>query len=361
MWRLRTVLLTSNRWNPMRSKLLLWSTAVALPLALSACAPHTDYFETRAFEVTVDLTAEGRRMQITRTIECEPRRRRHAGIRPYTQWRAATKSFGERLPSGAAVMMVTPSFCRSAYRKPGMKGDELPVSPGHVPYIGWADNAEDPSVVETYISPDYFKRPDARVRYHGMTARLVPGDEMQTKRDEIGWFMNWKTLSGDETAYALYAQAIPHHIWKKIPVVASYVRNLESPTLLPRNLTFVYGKEFNLLYGTSRLRKGYGLSAGPSPDRAYDRETAPSGSSILPLRQIKGRYSVNGTEKGYLAFYRVVHVPLQLPSVKLRIGDTDVEIPVRSSGIYAVYVPQTSTIYRILSGVVTRFPKKPQG
>lgn len=338
------------------SSRLRWLIAMGLMAGLFACAPHTDYFETRAFEVTVDLTAEGQRMQITRTIECEPRRRRHGGIKPYTQWRAATKSFGERLPSGAAVMMVTPSFCRSAYRKPGMKGDELPVSQGHIPYIGWADDADNPTVVETYISPDYFKRPDARVRYHGMTARLVSGGSLRKKSDDFEWFENWESLSADETAIAMYARAIPQEIWMTIPVVVAHVRKLNVPTLLPPSLNYVYGKQSNLLYGEDRLRAGNGLTTGPRPGLAYHQGTKLDVSGILSITRTNGRYSISPSAKGYLAFYRIALDSSGQRIAILRLGDTDVRIPVQISGISSVYDPKTSTIFRIASGEITRFP-----
>jgi hypothetical protein len=332
-------------------------------LALSACAPHTDYFETRAFEVTVDLTAEGRRMQITRTIECEPRRRRHAGIRPYTQWRAATKSFGERLPSGAAVMMVTPSFCRSAYRKPGMKGDELPVSPGHIPYIGWADNADNPSVIETYISPDYFKRPDARVRYHGMTARLVSGGSASRKKDAFGWFGPEKDFVAYEIGFALYARAYPKQLWKKNPELAKHVGRLNRPALLPRELRIKVAQieKYSVLVGKDRFLWGLGLSGGPSPDVASDSGGNLEVEDLLPLLRTKDGFEISSRERGYLAFYKF---PRSTRSSKNKIAAAfltrsgRIPILVANSAQHAVFDPYSQTIYLIRSGEPMKFPSE---
>lgn len=340
---------------------LRWLIAMGLMAGLSACAPHTDYFETRAFEVTVDLTAEGRRMQIIRTIECEPRRRRHGGIKPYTQWRATTKSFGERLPSGAAVMMVTPSFCRSAYRKPGMKGDELPVSPGHIPYIGWADNADNPSVIETYISPDYFKRPDARVRYQGMTARLVSGDAASRKKDEFGWFGPEKESVAYENGFALYARAYPKRLWEKDSEVAKHVGRLNKPALLPRELRIKVAQieKYSVLIGKDRFLWGLGLSGGPSPDVASDSGGKLEVEDLLPLLKIKDGFEIRPNEQGYLAFYKFrssTHSSKNKIVANFLTRSESIPLLVANSAQHAVFDPYSQTIYLIRSGEPMKFP-----
>lgn len=326
-------------------------TAVAL-LALSACAPHTDYFETRAFEITVDLTAEGQRMQITRTIECEPWRRRHAGVRPYTQWRPATKSFGERLPSGAAVMMVTPSFCRSAYRKPGMKGDELPVSPGHIPYIGWADNADNPTVVETYISPEYFERPDARVRYHGMTARLVPAGTVRSKADDtFSWFADGYT---GQIRFGYYALVVSKKKWERFFSLPKKSESGNVPIRLQRSFALEFFKAFNEPRPFDRSL-GEGLLIGPSPDRQSDELSINPDrlellSEIRPLFKSDRGFEIRHGELGYLVSYssnmptRYGEVPSEF---SFAVEGERVLLPATGSGPIAVYDPRNGTIFKI--------------
>jgi hypothetical protein len=333
---------------------------VSLLFMTGSCGIHTDYFETRAFEVTVDLTAEGQRMQITRTIECEPWRRREAGLIPYTQWRAKTESFGQRLPSGAAVMIVTPSFCRSAYRKEGSSSDELPVSKGHIPYIGWADNADNPTVVEAYISPEYFKQPYARVIYHGMSARIVPSSSIEPgKKDGFEWFRG-PAVGQRPNAYAVFAQSIPMEKWKSIPDVAQYVRTVDKVMLLPSELAFKYGGQFSLIYGQDRVRNGLGLPSGPSPDWTYDKGHNQDTTRILPILRRDDHFIIDPSKRGFLTYYRLGELP-GAPSrrimIDLQIGDDRISLPVGNSLIHAVYDPNSRTIFRFWAGELLTFPK----
>ena len=345
------------------------TAASGFALLFGACAPiHTDYFETRAFEVTVDLTAEGERMQITRTIECEPWRRRRGGLDPYTQWRAKTKSFGQRLPSGAAVMMVTPSFCRSAYRKKGATSDDLPVSPGHIPYIGWADDADNPTVIETYISPDYFKRPDARVRYHGLTARIVSAGPLPGKKTkEFDWFGKWTFVEPDEIGFALYAQIVPKEIWQEIPIVAANVQGAHDPKIisqknyveLAKRLSALHGKRFSLLYGRDGIRNGYGLTTGPSPDRSSQPGKKRPVEDIVPLLRQNMKFEIDSTARGYLAYYRIDSSTGKISGprhIMLKLGAKILRLPVRINGLYGVYDPRSEAIYKIYSGDPLNFP-----
>ena len=85
---------------------------IGIATILSGC---TEWFTYRqAFEVTVDLTAEGERMQIVRQIACVGEVRRNLSLRSYVVYKPSSRGFGARLPSGAAVMIVTPAFCERA-------------------------------------------------------------------------------------------------------------------------------------------------------------------------------------------------------------------------------------------------------
>ncbi|MCG8547594.1 MAG: hypothetical protein MJE12_25635 [Alphaproteobacteria bacterium] len=330
---------------------------VGLAAILSGCDEW--FSHQRAFEVTVDLTVEGQRMQITRRILCEGEVRRDIGMRSRIQYRSTTRSFGERLPSGGAVMVVTPHFC-TANRKEGSTSDLLKVSKGHIPYIGWTDNAERPNIIETYVSPGYFERSNGRVRYHGMTARIIDADLAKAGAvDAFDWF-GGRITSG--IRYGFNAVKIPAGELRALDGVSASLKDVKSLSRLSDKLNLKIGASFPIVYGASRLNRGLGLVGTPRPDRAngssrLSAERAHTLNTFYPLFKINGGFGIRPGEQGYFVFYRSsIGVKDGTPStMTFEIGDDSVVLPATGRTPMAVYDPNTRTVYSV-KVVSMRFP-----
>jgi hypothetical protein len=345
---------------------LAWlvSTGLAV-LLLASCAellPHE-----RAFEVTVDLTAEGQRRQITRRILCEGEVMREIGIvttRIY--WRAQTRSFGERLPSGAGVMMVTPSLCWSAFRRDNAKDDNIPIAEDHVPLIGWTDNVDSPTIVEAYIWPGYFSQPNARVRYHGMTAKVI--EPHQVDRSSVG-DLNWfGRAQAGEIHYSLYAAIIPSSEWKKFKDIAAFVSQKDQQTALPREMSFRLSGKYRVPFGNSEAFQGVGLPGTPYPDDPNRRwpvtdQQVRNLANFHPMFRTDRGFEIRTNQKGYLTIHASnIQKSIQLSPqmITLVIGNEthDVKFPLEPISIYE---PSTQTIFYVLA-LQMMFPnsKKPR-
>ena len=80
---------------------------------------------------------------------------------------------GRRLRDGGALFMSAPQPCNTAKRllrkmKQGRKGgrrlEEIQIPKNYLPYFFWADNADNPKVMEGYVSEIYFKQPYTRLK-----------------------------------------------------------------------------------------------------------------------------------------------------------------------------------------------------
>jgi hypothetical protein len=91
-------------------------------------------FEERAYEVTVDLVVEGEPLTITRTVNCVPYLSSvQLDIR--RSWKASLESFGKRLKSGDAVIVVAPPLCGVAELSFGEDTRPIPINVEYIPLI----------------------------------------------------------------------------------------------------------------------------------------------------------------------------------------------------------------------------------
>ncbi len=127
--------------------------------------------EDRYYRVEVDLTVEGEAVTVSGNFAC----RGHAW-----EWDALTHVMGQRLSSGAGVLVVPPSPC-------GWRAWSLLIffeayslaqqtsSQEDAPLILWLDSAEAPRQIEAYMTPEYFRGANTRVQFHEM--RGIPLDK----------------------------------------------------------------------------------------------------------------------------------------------------------------------------------------
>lgn len=320
---------------------------------LSGCAEWVPHW--RAFEVTVDLTVEGDRMQITRKILCEGKVRRRAGITPYVQWESTTYAFGEQVPSDGAVMVVTPGLCTKAYREENAASDEIFIPKGHIPFIGWADDADKPNVVEAYVSPGYFQKSSARVRYHGMTARIIdPEAAKPGPVDAFDWFG-----FGPNLQYGFIAVPVPKSDWEQMPDIKAYVAKNRKFGQLPNQLSLK-------LWGRSIVRFEYWMVAGtPRPFPPYSvapitNQQLETLNSFHPLVKGERGLGIQPQESGYLVFYRSDLLNKSNSSDQrftFVVDDNEISLPATGAGPFAVFDPVSEVVFHI-NAIAFRFPGK---
>ncbi len=320
---------------------------------LFGCAEWVPHW--RAFEVTVDLTFEGERTQITRKILCEGKVRRRAGITPYVQWESTTYAFGQRMPSSEAVMVVTPGLCTKAYREENAASDEIFIPKGHIPFIGWADDADSPNVVEAYVSPGYFQKTNARVRYHGMTARIINPEAAEPGPvDAFDWFG-----FGPNLQYGFIAVPVPKSVWDQKPDIKAYVTKNKKFGQLPNQLSLdLWGKyivrfEYWMVAGTPRPFPPYSVA----PITKQQLETL---NNFHPLVKGERGLGIQPKESGYLVFYRSRLLNKGNSSDQkftFVVDDNEISLPATGAGPFAVFDPVSETIFHI-NAVAFRFPGK---
>lgn len=337
----------------------LWAAAEVIDPFAGSMLFRTLFLAPVAYDVTVDLTAEGQRVTFTRRVSCIP----SVGwelIDQYQRMTPAFGSFGERLPSGGAVMVVTPRICgRIAETFEG--SGELAIPEGHVPSIGWADDVDHPNVIETYVSRSYFDRPNARVRYHGMTVKSARFSIFRGRNEAFNWFNNGHRTSPAELGYGFYAWAVPEEEWSGDEMLAGYLDNLDRPDVLPAELDVRVQKINPFALGQGDRMLGHGLDDGPPPD-GQQRRAIPELARIIPLIDVGEGFEIRPGEQGYLAFHRVQKYsgPDEgIRYLRILIDGEEITFEIRRVlGVYtaSIYDPSSRVIYRIHQAGTT-FPK----
>ena len=323
--------------------------AGAMVSLLLGCAELGTY--EGAYEVTVDFTAEGKRMQLKRRIFCEGKVHRYP-FRANINYGATASSFGMRLPSGAAVVMVTPYLCQQMFGVGGGNTGDFPILKHFLPKFAWIDSADRPSRIEFYVSEDYFTRPNARIRYHGMTARIIethlakPGPV-----DEFFWLNARKDF---DIVSAYYAVALTEDEWKKEASIAEYVRDLTELTIVPKDLPRLW--ELRRRGVTDRSGHSHWRvlgPPGPTPSNFW-RETynanVLNASRLMPLFRSGRRFEPRAGEQSYLVVNLPADTPYSTGTEQLftfSVGGRSVDYKYRRFQGFTVYDPVSRLVYVI--------------
>ena len=252
--------------------------------------------------------------------------------------------------SGGAVMVMTPEMlCGMADLKDGEQSRDIPIPDGHIPLIGWADDADHPRFIELYVSRDYYTRRNARVRFHGMTARAIRYDFAYPDEDEFEWFYWGNRQRPLRLQYhGFYVQPVTEKQWASDKAIANFVRSLDRLTVLPKDLTLKLGK-YTRSIDQSWFAHGRGTLPGPTPSGQYsrrfeNREVGP----LSPLLREGDHYVVRLDEQGYFLFVRSKHSAVRRgawPTITVVIEDRTLRLD--TFGWPALYDPGTRTIYRV--------------
>ena len=313
-------------------------------------------FDERAFEVTVDLVVEGEPVTITRTVNCVPYFR--TGEFNFGQsWKASLESFGKRLKSGDAVIVVAPPLCGIAELPSGEDSRPIAIYDEYMPLIRWVDDPDQPTVIEDYISRGYHAAPNQRVGYKGMSARAVPYDSAATEPEDLDWFSAGRSnaLNPREsvTANGYVVWPIPEGEWSKIDEIVDEIRALDQISVLSPEIVRHLAAQFSPQIHYDWIDRGQGLVPGPGPmgyggSLRMKRDLA----QIMPLTLNDGTFESNRDERGYLILYPIAdNQPEDKDASEIQLemdGQTFSIQATKLPRVKTIYVPKSRTVYQLV-------------
>lgn len=305
--------------------------------ALYGCG--TELARPHAFNIVVDLTAEGETVQIRRRVICDPRRDPQTGFLSWTRYPA---SLGARLKSKAAVIVVTPDICGPAATALVRGKNEL--AKRFVPLIAWINDADDPTKLEVYVSTEYSERSDARIRFDGI--KVVAVDQTllpESAPGEFGWLgespgerrlrRNTRFFSG------FYAKEIHENEWGKSSELGRRLRAIRSPMRVDGGKIDSFTQEKPVEDALIEMRRGHGVMQL---------------SDVIPLFGDRVEVARRRAQSGYLALGwspdevrkdGTVMVPtIRLPGVTVKLDGQEVSVPFPLHSAEAVFDPATRSI-----------------
>ena len=315
-------------------------------------------FDERAYEVTVELVVEGEPLTITRTVNCVPYLSSvQLDIR--RSWKASLESFGRRLKSGDAVIVVAPPLCGAAELSYGEDSRPIPINDEFLPLIRWIDDPDHPTVIEDYITETYFERPDARIRYRGMTARAVPYESSAMDFQGLDGANRPFRTSDSKAAYGYAAWPISESVWSTDEDIAGEIRTIEKISELPLELSRQLIGKFSSQLFSDTVNRGQGLVTALRATNTRKLRRRRELDQVVPLSLNGDAFELDERKRGSLVLYPKASNPPEGndPSViRLRINGKTMSVKFTGiPGVATIYVPESKIIYQ-LAALSTNVP-----
>lgn len=185
-------------------------------LIVVSCGPGKEH---RYYELTLDISVDGERVQFTRYFDC---------VRVPPDWLFPSPAgvgwsmpkgslVAKRLSSGAGIVWWSFFPCRRESFEPWQIGKPPKT-------LVWFDNAEKPQRVEEYAREVYFKHPEARVIWHGGTGRRVAKADPSDPEAEVPWLR-----TGKPPMIAFFAHILEKEIWSRDPILGEKLAKMTEP------------------------------------------------------------------------------------------------------------------------------------
>ncbi len=131
---------------------------------------------------------------------------------------------GKRLPSGAGVLFRIPSKnnleqLAQAQSKSGASNVRF------LPVVYWLDDADDASVIVSYVSEAYYEQPSPRLRIHSFSVRHLPKRVDSSRREDAGPIAKF---------HGVYADVVPRSEWEEVPEVTPILSGITEPQVLSK-------------------------------------------------------------------------------------------------------------------------------
>ena len=125
------------------------------------------------FRVYADVAFDGEPVVFDEILACRGFAYKSASGVPNRSYKLSAAALGRRLSDGGGLFMSAPSPCFfvnryiNQYRRGHERGrplEEIEAPDNYLPYFFWADDADNPTVMEGYISEIYYDQPYARLK-----------------------------------------------------------------------------------------------------------------------------------------------------------------------------------------------------
>ncbi len=253
-------------------------------------------------EVKYEIDFKGRPLTIKKAVRCDiyegKQRSVHDGIKyPYRKAVTANRHITHYLDSGEALVFKNPVICKvdKAYtaKKWWVKGNvwrkgygkaEItkipnktksfePLDKDYIPSIAIVKNKDNVEFIERVISPKYYEKQDAEIKFKSIT--LKNGSSLEPDKEDTRFY--WiddsdenNHLKQDEGLYTAFGVfKFPKQIWSKIPKINEFIDKIEKSNpnkgffAMSRRLTKVDGGDLEEIFkemDESDILGGYNIS-----------------------------------------------------------------------------------------------------
>jgi len=215
----------------------------------------------RFYEVGVSFSAEGQDFEHTAIVEIRPTKIAFTTFSMTRQLRTIklTSWMGKRLPSGAAVLFWVP-WKGDLARLAQAQADAGERSVRFLPEAYWLDDADDPTVIESFVSPAYYEQSSPRIRIHWFSVKQVSNGLPTDPRREIGWL----SKSNDAGRFeGLYANVVTKSEWHQITDVAAALLDHTKFSILPSEVQSELNRHFG--FWEINVKRDHGIPLENSP------------------------------------------------------------------------------------------------
>lgn len=313
-----------------------------------------------AFRISVDLSIDGRPVTVDRVVECKPQhRRRPDGTgRYYASWYQARYLLSQRLSDGSGVMIVAPKVCT----------ENRVMESGYDPLVMWADNANDPVMVEAYYDVHALRGGAGRIQL-SKVAVVAPSDEApRVYSDE---FVDWNGGSfrdadpkGESLLYAeAHMYEVPASKWQANDTIRRGLMQITEAGPIPLHTPLM-----NALDGAFPINNDWAfVDSGYYPGKSVPAlDKLNQGSSfwmpnVIPLRVTKDGLQPDEAARGTLVYYRAENLRRFMTGIDtpthVRLGGKDINGN-RGAGSF-IWLPKEQRLL-YLGARLVRFILKPE-
>ena len=237
-------------------------------------------------EVTYKLEFEGKPLIIKKAIQCDiyegKQRSVHDGIKyPYRKAVRLNTHINHYLENGEILVFKNPVICKvdkaytaktwkekSALRGTVFKADITklpnktksfePLDEGYIPSIAIVKNKNNVEFIERVISPKYYEKQDAEIKFKSITLKNGSSLEPDKEDSRFSWIDDsdsFEHLRKDNGLYVAFGVfKFPKQIWSKIPKINEFIDKIEKSNpkkgffAMSRRLTKVDGVDLKEIF-----------------------------------------------------------------------------------------------------------------
>ena len=247
------------------------------------------------FEFGASLVYNGQRFELSRTIACIAGSG-HGG--PATG--RSQEAIAERLSDGSGILVMVPSLCDP---------EAWPLSERYVPQILWTANAEQPDVLEAYMSEELLRSANSRLTLKSVYARPSTAQKYDENPKDFTFLS--KDPSGDPYReyhgpglqyFGFIGRLVDSNQWHQVPEIAAALTKQQVPGNIPSDHYLPFNQYFPLVTNLVEI-----LGGAPQTEKRIANKIALD--DAVALRWDGQTFTPDEQRRGVVLLYRVDRVP----------------------------------------------------